>query len=83
MGYEPTKEAEERDIFWNDLDRVVGIGCILAYLNGGIGDGVSRHNWCFWSSRRVVEFCVERGLCVGITYFEHRSLHKYARVARG
>ena len=26
-----------------------------------------------------MEFCVERGL----TYFEHRSLHKYTRVARG
>ena len=33
--------------------------------------------------RRVVEFCVERGLCVGNTYFKHRSLHKYTRVARG
>ena len=24
-----------------------------------------------------------RGLCVGNTYFKHRSLHKYTRVARG
>ena len=32
---------------------------------------------------RVVEFCAERGLCVGYTYFKHRSLHKYTRVTRG
>ena len=30
-----------------------------------------------------MEFCTERGLCVGNTYFKHRSLHKYTRVARG
>ena len=27
--------------------------------------------------------CAERGLCVGKTYFEHKNLHKYRRVARG
>ena len=26
--------------------------------------------------------CEERGLCVGNTYFKHRCLHKYTRVAR-
>ena len=31
---------------------------------------------------KVVEFCAERGLCMGNTYFEHRSLHKYSRLAR-
>ena len=30
-----------------------------------------------------MEFCAERGLCVGNTYFKHRNLHKYTRVARG
>ena len=35
------------------------------------------------NGRRVVEFCVQRGLCVGNTYFEQRSSHKSARVARG
>ena len=35
------------------------------------------------NGRRVVEFCAERGLCVGNTYFEYRSLHKYTKVARG
>ena len=35
------------------------------------------------NTRRVMEFCAERGLCVGNTYFEHKSLHKYTRVARG
>ena len=31
----------------------------------------------------VLEFCAERGLCVGNTYFEHKSLHKYIRMAKG
>ena len=35
------------------------------------------------NGRRVVEFCAERGLCVDNTHFEHKSLHKYTRVARG
>ena len=30
-----------------------------------------------------MEFCAERGLYVGNTYFEHKNLHKYTRVARG
>ena len=30
-----------------------------------------------------MDFCAERGLCVGNTYFEHKILHKYTRVARG
>ena len=34
------------------------------------------------NGRRVVEFCVEKGLCMCNTYFKHRSLHKYTRVAR-
>ena len=52
-------------------------------LNGWIGDrtkasitgafGVSGENDI---GRRVVEFCEERGLFVGNTYFRHRSLHK-------
>ena len=33
--------------------------------------------------RRVVEFCAVRGLCVGNTWFKHRNLHTYTRVARG
>ena len=36
-----------------------------------------------YNGKRVVEFCAERGLCVGNIYFTHRSLHKYTRVARG
>ena len=86
---------EERKRFWNDLDmnvdRVVyGYRfCVQGNLNGWIGDrvragitvasGVSGENE---NGRRVVEFCVERGLCVGNTYLEHKSLHKYTRVAR-
>ena len=35
------------------------------------------------NGRRVVEFCTERELCMGKTYFRHKSLHKYTRLARG
>ena len=35
------------------------------------------------NERRVVESCAERELCGVNTYFEHKSLHKYTRVARG
>ena len=62
--------------------------CMLGDLNGWIGDrvragitgafGVPGENE---NGRRVVEFCAERGLYVGNTYFEHNNLHKYARVA--
>ena len=34
------------------------------------------------NGRRVLEFCAERGLSVGNTYFKHRSLYKYTRVSR-
>ena len=30
-----------------------------------------------------MEFCDEKGLCVGNAYFQHKNLHKYARVTRG
>ena len=63
--------------------------CILGDLNGWIEDriraaitaafGVPGEND---SGRGVVEFYAERGLCVGNIYFKHRSLYKYARVAR-
>ena len=31
----------------------------------------------------MAELCAERELCVGNTYFMHRSLHTYTRVIRG
>ena len=31
---------------------------------------------------KMVEFFAERGLCINNTYFKHKSLHKYTRVAR-
>ena len=30
-----------------------------------------------------MEFCAEKGLCLGNKYFEHGSLQKYTRMARG
>ena len=34
------------------------------------------------NGRRVAKFCAERWLCVGNTYYEHKNLHKYTRVAK-
>ena len=89
------RNGEERERFWNVLDRIVDrvcngyTLCVLDDLNGWIGYrvragitsaiGVPGKNE---NRRRVVEYYAERGLCVGNTYFEHKSLHKYARVAR-
>ena len=49
-----------------------------AALTGEFGDPSENEN-----SRRMVDFCAERVLCVGNTYFEHKSLHKFTRVVRG
>ena len=61
--------------------------CVLGDLNGWDEDrirvsetgdfGVPGENY---NRRKLVDFCSERGLCVGSTYFEHKSLHKYKRV---
>ena len=97
MGYSSNKGiGEERERFWNDMDKTmdrVGNGyrlCVMGDLNGWVGDrvragitgafGVPGENE---NGRRVVEFCAERGMCVGNTYFEHENLHKYTRMARG
>ena len=88
------RDVEERERFWNDLDRVVdriGNGHrlgVLGDLNGWVGHrlrlginggfGIPREND---NGRRVQAFCTE--LCVSNTYFEHNCLHKYTRVARG
>ena len=62
--------------------------CNLGDLNGWIGDrtiagingasGVPGEND---NGRIVLEFCEERGLCVGNIYFKHISLHKSGRGA--
>ena len=63
--------------------------CLLGDLNGWIGErtraaitgafGVPEEN----ENGRTVVFSAEKGLCVGNTYFKHKSLHKYTSVARG
>ena len=96
VRYDPNEgNGEERESFWNVLDRTVdriGNGYrlwVLGDLNGWIGDrGRAKITGSFVvpgendNGRGVVEFCAKRGLCVGNTYFEHESLHKYTRVAR-
>ena len=57
-----------------DLDRWIG-DRVRAGVTGAFGVLGENENW-----RGGVEFCAERGLLV--TYFEHKSLHKYTRVAR-
>ena len=62
------------------LDRIGNVHrlCILGDLNGWIGNMTRvRITGVFVvlgendNDRRVVEFCAERGLCVGNTYFKH------------
>ena len=50
-----------------------------ASITGGFGVPGDNDN----EKKRVMEFCAEKGLCVGNTYLEHKSLHKYPKVARG
>ena len=57
---------------------------MLGDLNGWIGDRVRASITCAFgvpggnhNERKVMEFCVERDLCVDNLYFEHKSLHKY------
>ena len=64
--------------------------CLLGDINGWIGDrtiagiadafGVLKENE---NVRRVVGVCAEREHFVSNTYFKHRSLYKYTRVAMG
>ena len=64
--------------------------CILGDLKRWIGDRI-RAGICGAfgfpgendNGRRVVEYLRKKGDCVGNTYFKHRSVHKYTRMARG
>ena len=81
-------DGEERNRFWNDIDRIldrVGIGhrlYILGDLNGWIGDRTRASRTSAFgvqlvndNGRRVVKFYAARGLGLSNTYFKHRSLH--------
>ena len=66
--------------------------CILGDLNGLIGDGTRADiTGAFQvpgkndNGRRVVEFCTERGLCVGNAYIlrEDRYIEGYLGLFRG
>ena len=77
VGYGPSEgDVEERERFWNDMDRILDIVVngyklfILGDLNGWIGDrtragitdafGVPEESE---NVRRMVELCAERELC--------------------
>ena len=47
-------------------------------MTGGFGDPGKNVN-----GKRVIDYCAEKDLCVSNTYIEHKSLHKYTKVARG
>ena len=82
VGYSPGGgDGEERDRFWNDMDKFLDRVeneyrlCILGWIGdrtrAGITGafGVPGENE---NGRRVVEFCAEMGLCVGDTVFRTR-----------
>ena len=58
-----------------DLDGWVG-GRTRGGITGGLNDPGEIDNG------KVIDFSVEKGLCVGNTYLEHKSLHKYTRMDR-
>ena len=82
VGYDPNGgDGEERDRWWNDMDKTldnIGNGyrlCILGDLNGWIGDrtrtGITHASEVPGENdkgRRLVEFYAQRRLCVGNTY---------------
>ena len=90
VGHGPSeRDDEERDRFLNDMDRTLDSVengyrmFILGDLNGWIRDrtragitGAFEVPGENDNGRRVVEFCAERGLFAGNTYFKHRSLGK-------
>ena len=47
-------------------------------ITGGFGVPGENDN-----GRNVIDLCAERALSLSDTHFEHRSLQKYTRVARG
>ena len=79
--------------FWNRLndvlDRVSGVSRVIVLddFNGWIGDekrngitGGFRVERVNGNGGRMINFCVDRGICVSNTFFEHKSVHKYTRV---
>ena len=79
------KKVRGSGITWDRVDRVGNVYRlgVLGDLNGWVGDrvrvgitgsfGILGEND---NGRRVIDFCAERGLCVGNTYSEHKNLHK-------
>ena len=59
-----------------DMSGFVG-GKVRLGITGGFGILEENDN-----GMRVIDFCSERGLCVGNTCFKHKSLHDYTRVTR-
>jgi hypothetical protein len=73
------------------LDRVSGgfRVIVLGDLNGWIGDrkrdGITGGYGVEWENEngmRVIDFCVDKGMCVCNTFFDHKSVHKYTRVGK-
>ena len=95
VGYSPNEDGEERDRFWNDMDRTLdsilnGYRLCFLDLNGWIGEreragitgafGVPGKND---NGRRVVEWSsAQKEDCVWVTHHKHRSLHKGRKGAR-
>ena len=78
----PMKEMVKKETFWNNLGKVVDRVrngyrlCVLGDLNGCIGNrvraGITSAFGVPGEKGRVLEFCAERGQCVGNTYFKHK-----------
>ena len=73
VRYSPSEgEGEERERFWNDMDRILDrVGNGSKWMERKYGE--SRHNWCFWNSRIMMmveewRSSVLKGDCIWVTH---------------
>ena len=65
------------------------INCVIGNLSGWILNSIREYITAALgvpskneSGRRILDFCVKRGLCTGNTFLKQENLYKYIRVAR-
>ena len=95
-AYGPVNGSREEDVrvFWEKLGECLGgFGsgervCLLGDLNARVGSNMVGEVVGPWgvgemnrNGDEMVSVCVERGMCVGNTWFKKRDIHKYTWVS--
>lgn len=88
--------AEEKNQFWDDLQRVYDETnnpvIIMGDLNARVGNDIRgvQHVMGKFGEKvknrngvKLIEFCIQNGLVVQNTLFQHKDCHKYTREERG